>query len=102
MHQQGKADVGEDEEIRQELVYLKDLEHQSAMSSDRVLDKNSTHRTPNDENPFFLFPSPLNNLVRTLSERVSARVRTGDAVHFKQRRYPGEGDGVAADAVLDF
>lgn len=62
----------------------------------------TTYRASNDENPLFLPPGPLNHLVGALSERVAAGVRTGDAVHLKERRYPCEGEGVVAYAVVDF
>lgn len=65
-------------------------------------DENATHRAPNDKNPLFLPPSPLDHLVGALSKRVPAGVRTRDAIHFEERSYPCKRYRVVADAVVDF
>ena len=82
--------------------YLKHLHGGLARWKIGAADEDTTYRSADYENPFFFLPGPLDHFVGALSEGVPAGVRTGDAVHFEQRRYPGEGDGVAADAVVDF
>jgi hypothetical protein len=50
-----------------------------------------------------LLPShPLHHPIGALSERISRRGWTSNAIELKQRCYPCQGDKVTTDAVMDF
>lgn len=45
---------------------------------------------------------PLHNLTRALRKRISIRIRTSNAVEFKDRRHPRERACGVRDAMVDF
>lgn len=61
-----------------------------------------THSAANDEYPFLFSPDPLNNLVRTLSQCITACIWSSDTIHLKERCHPSQGHGIVANAMMYF
>lgn len=79
------------EDAKSTMVGLKHLRRVSEMAPTCVEPTrwSLTYRAANYEHSFLLLSNPLDDLIRTLSKRVSAGVGASNAVQFEEGCYPG-------------
>lgn len=64
--------------------------------------ESQSYRAADNEHSFLLSSYPLDYLVGTLSERNPRRIGACNTVQFEQRCYPGEGDEITTDTMINF